>query len=126
MALDMSVSYTAGQVVSGSISNGSKAFKGTSKTVRETLLESASNQKLKNAIDQIYRPGAKIGDGGLAHAIRHELKTGELVGGKLHIIKGTERVKNLENIIKTQNLSQSDLDIVQKLLNDLKNALGGR
>ena len=102
------------------------ANKGTRKTVRETLLDSVSNQKLKNAINEIYRPGAKIGDGGLADAIRHELKTGELVGGKSHIIKGNERVKNLENIIKTQNLNQSDLNIAQKLLNDLKNALGGK
>ncbi len=100
--------------------------KGTSKTVRETLLDSVSNQKLKNAIDQIYRPCAKIGDGGLADAIRHELKTGELVGGKSHITKGIERARNLENIIRTQNLSKSDLEIATKLLNDLKNALGGK
>ena len=104
----------------------SKLTEGTSKTVRETLLDSVSNQKLKNAIDQIYRPGAKIGDGGLADAIRHELKTGELVGGKSHITKGIERVRNLENIIRTQNLSKSDLEIATKLLNDLKIALGGK
>ena len=113
--------------IADTISDGAKtAKKGASKTVRETLLDSVSNQKLKNAINEIYRPGAKIGDGGLADAIRHELKTGELVGGKSHIIKGTERVKNLENIIKTQNLNQSDLNNAQKLLNDLKNALGGK
>lgn len=104
----------------------SPCSEGTSKTVRETLLDSVSNQKLKNAIDQIYRPGAKIGDGGLADAIRHELKTGELVGGKSHITKGIERVRNLENIIRTQNLSKSDLEIATKLLNDLKIALGGK
>jgi len=114
--------------IQGQVKYNSKidTTKGTSKTVRETLLDSVSNQKLKNAINEIYRPGAKIGDGGLADAIKHELKTGELVGGKSHIIKGTERVKNLENIIKTQNLNQSDLNIAQKLLNDLKNALGGK
>ncbi|NLL86760.1 MAG: hypothetical protein GX229_09760 [Syntrophomonadaceae bacterium] len=54
------------------------------------------------------------------------LSTGELVGGKTQIIKGTERVKNLENIIKSQNLNPSDMQIAQKLLNDLKNALGGK
>ena len=53
---------------------------GAGKTTREALLESATNQKLKNAIDQIYRPGATTGDGGLADAIRHQLATGELVG----------------------------------------------
>lgn len=48
----------------------------------------------------MYRPKAKTGDGGLSDAIRHELKTGELVGGKSHIQKGMERLKNLENILK--------------------------
>ena len=100
--------------------------KGAGKTTREALLESASNQKLKNAIDQIYRPGATTGDGGLADAIRHQLSTGELVGGKDHLIKGAERVKNLENIIKKEALSSSDLNLAQKLLNDLKSALGGK
>ena len=92
---------------------------------RDQLLNSVQNDKLKNAINEIYRPGATVGDGGLADAVRHELSTGELVGGKSHIQKATERVTNLENIIKNQPLNQSDLDIATKLLNDLKNALGG-
>ena len=102
------------------------ATEGAGKATRDTLLESVTNQKLKNAIDQIYRPDAKTGNGGLADAIRHELSTGELVGGKSHIIKGNERVKNLENIIKSQNLNSTDMQIAQELLNDLKNALGGK
>lgn len=61
----------------------------------------------------------------MADAIRYELKTGELVGGKSHIQKAMERVTNLENIISKQNLSPSDLEIANNLLNDLKNALGG-
>ena len=34
--------------------------------------------------------------------------------------------KNLGNIVKSQNLNSSDLKIVQNLLKDLKNALGGK
>ena len=49
------------------------------------LLNKVSNPKLKNTIKEMYRPGAKVGDGGLADAIRHEVKTGNLVGGKSHI-----------------------------------------
>lgn len=64
--------------------------------------DEVSNTKLKNCINEMYRQGAEIGDGGLADAIRHELTTGELVGGKSHIQKGIERVKNLENIIAKQ------------------------
>ena len=39
------------------------------------------------------------GDSGLADAVRHELSTGEFVGGKSRILKATERVTKLENII---------------------------
>ncbi|MFD1738095.1 hypothetical protein ACFSCX_16290, partial [Bacillus salitolerans] len=93
---------------------------------RDELLDSVSNQKLKNAIDQMYRPDAKIGNGSLADAVRHELKTGELVGGKSHIQKANERIKNLENIIKKQDLNDNDLELAFELLNDLKNALNGK
>jgi hypothetical protein len=65
----------------------------------------------------MYRKGATTGDGGLADAIRHELTTGELVGGKSHITKGIERVRNLGNIIAKQNLSDADLKIATDLLN---------
>ena len=91
--------------------------------IRDQLLNLVSNDKLKNCIDQMYRPGATIGDGGLADAIRHELTTGELVGGKSHIRKGVERVRNLENIIEKQSLNETDYKIANDLLNDLKSAL---
>ena len=94
-------------------------------SMRDKLLNSVQNDKLKNAINEIYRPGGSTGDGGFADAVRHELSTGELVGGKSHIQKALERVTNLENIIKKQPLNSSDLDIANKLLNDLKDALGG-
>ena len=87
------------------------------------MLDSATNQKLKNCINEIYRPGGATGDGGLADAIRHEITAGELVGGKSHIQKGIERIKNLENIIAKQNLDATDLKIANELLSDLKNAL---
>jgi len=92
---------------------------------REKLLNAVDNQKLKNAINEIYRPGAKIGDGGLADAIRHELSSGNMVGGKSHIIKGFERIRNLENIINTQTLSPEEIRIATEILNDLQDALKG-
>ena len=95
-------------------------------TKREQLLDSVQNDKLRNAVNEIYRPGASIGDGGLADAVRHELITGEMVGGKSHITKAQERIANLENIITKQNLSQADSDIAQSLLRDLKGSLGGK
>ncbi|MBC1345244.1 hypothetical protein HB799_14460, partial [Listeria welshimeri] len=44
--------------------------------VRDELLNKVENEKLKNVINEIYRKGASVGDGGLADAVRHELATG--------------------------------------------------
>ena len=93
---------------------------------REELLNKVENQKLKNTINEMYRENSTVGDGGLADAIRHELNTGELVGGKSHIIKGKERVKNLQNILENQKLNATDKMVAQELLKDLQNALGGK
>lgn len=97
--------------------------KGSSK--REELLKIVTNQKLKNTINEMYRPNAKKGDGGLSDAIRYERKANELVGGKSHIRKGIERLKNLENILKKQNLNSTDIQIIKELIKDLRDALGG-
>ena len=71
----------------------------------------------------MYRATSTVGDGGLSDAIRHELKTGELVGGKSHIQKGRERLKNLENILKKQELNSTDKKIINDLIADLKSVL---
>ena len=91
---------------------------------RDKLMNSVQNSRLSNAVNEIYRPGATFGDGGLAAAVRHELATGQLIGGKSHIQKASERITNLENIIRTQTLSPSDTIIANEILSDLKNALG--
>lgn len=90
------------------------------------LLSSVSNQKLKSAIKELYRPGAKIGDGGVADAIRYEIKTGNLVGGKSHIQKGRERLRSLERILEKENLTIQEEDMVKELIEDLVQALGGK
>jgi len=99
---------------------------GVERTLREKLLDEVENPKLKNVINEIYRPGATIGDGGLADAVRYELSTRKLVGGKSHIKKAKERVINLERVINKEKLSDKDLEIANNLLTDLKDALGGK
>ncbi len=94
-------------------------------TKREKLLSQASNQKLKNAINELYRPGAVTGDGGTADAIRSELKTGAPVGGKPHIQKGYDRLRNLQNILKREELTPREKTIIQELIDDLEKALRG-
>ena len=90
------------------------------------LLNKVSNPKLRNTIKEIYRPGAKVGDGGLADAIRYEIKTGNLVGGKSHIQKGRERLKNIERVYNREVLSKTERKIAEDLIKDLKRALGGK
>lgn len=98
--------------------------KGISK--RESLLKEVKNEKLKNSIKELYREGSSIGDGGTADAIRYELKTNKLVGGKSHIQKGKERLKNLNNILKREKLNERDREIIMFLIKDLENALEGK
>ena len=112
--------------VLGEIADTAKIAKVAGRSSKGTkLLNKVSNPKLQNTIKEMYRPGAKIGDGGLGDAIRHEIKTGNLVGGKSHIQKGKERLKNLENISKRESLNKQERKIISDLINDLKNALGG-
>jgi hypothetical protein len=99
--------------------------KGTGK-IDLTIKPSAENQKLQNAIDQLYRPNATVGNGSTMDAIRHELKTGELVGGKGHMQKGQERAKNLENILNKETLNPQDKALAETLLQDLNNAISGK
>lgn len=88
------------------------------------LLKQVSNEKLKNVIKELYKPGSSVGDGGTADAIRYEKKTGKLVGGKSHIQKGQERLKNLQRVMKS-DLNEVDKKIAKELYDDLNDALGG-
>lgn len=88
------------------------------------LYKVATNTALRNTIKELYRPGTKAGNGSTATAIRRELKTGILVGGKSHLIKGRERMRRSEKLLDYGNLSKKDTMIAKKLYNDLKKAFG--
>lgn len=90
------------------------------------LQKETSNQKLKNTIGELYREGATVGDGGLADAVKYQLKTGRLVGGKDHLQKAHERIVNLERIIQKESLNSHDRMLAIHLLNGIKNALEGK
>jgi len=87
---------------------------------REELLNSVENPALRRVIEELYRPGANIGDGGTAAALKHEIQTGQALR---HLIKAQERIRNIENIMSRQNLSSSDLQIANRLLRDLQGAV---
>jgi len=77
------------------------------------------NQKLRNTINQLFKPEDKYPDG-TAGSIRRELKSGNQVGNKSHLQKGKERIRNLENIIQNENLNDEDLRIAKHLLRQLE------
>jgi RHS repeat-associated protein len=82
----------------------------------------AENERLQKAIDQLHKPTDTM-PGGTAGAIEHEVRTGELVGGKSHIQKGIERLRQLEKIVRQEKLSNADRATAQKAMEALQKAL---
>ena len=93
---------------------------------RQKLLNRARNSMLKNAVDQLYRPGSFIGDGGTASIIKLEKRTGLKLGrnGGNHQQKAIGMIRYIERRILTQTLSASDRKLALKLVKKLKQALG--
>jgi RHS repeat-associated protein len=97
-----------------------------------------SSELNRRVIEQMYR-GEWVGDvwksadgyaGGLAGAVRRQLATDELVGGKDHIQKAWERLAQLKDILRTgtvgsDTLDSGDMEIVRALHDDLQAALQG-
>ena len=81
-----------------------------------------SNLRVQRTLDQLFKQADTV-PGGTAAAIRHELKTGELVGGKSHIKKGQDRARELARRMREENLSIDDRKLVEHILNDLLDSL---
>jgi len=93
-------------------------------TTRERLLAEASTDQAKRVVSELYREGAEVGDGGTADAIREQIRTGKLVGGRDHVEKGRQRLRQIERIL-ARNPSHPDRALLERLRDDLKDALGG-
>ncbi|EPM4066320.1 VENN motif pre-toxin domain-containing protein, partial [Yersinia enterocolitica] len=82
---------------------------------------------LKNIIDDLYRPNAKVGSGSTADAVRYELATGEKVGGRGHVEKAQTYSKALQDWLnKNPQASSSDKAAAENVLKDMQNALKGK
>ncbi len=119
----------AAQTAKGCGNDGvsSTATKGTPllNTARGNLLQGAQNARLRNLIEQMYRRTATVGSGSTADAIRHELRTGELLSKSGHSIKGQEMIRALERAVGDEALDAGDLQIANYLRDDLQRALSG-
>ena len=100
------------------------SLSGQSPRPRERLLADASTDVAKNIVKELYRPNAAVGDGGTADAIRKQVATDELIGGRDHIRKGRERLRQIERIL-SKNPNHPDRALLERLRNDLIDALGG-
>lgn len=92
-------------------------------TTREQLINEASTEQARSIMKELYRYGATTGDGGTADAIREQKRNKKLVGGRDHIQKGRERLRQIEKILK-QNPNHPDRQLLEKLKADLRSALG--
>lgn len=91
---------------------------------REALLNEATTDEACGIVNELYREGAGVGDGGTADAIREELATGNPVGGRSHIQKGRERLRQIERILQ-RNPNHPDRALLERLRDDLRDALEG-
>ena len=98
-----------------------KEWLGTSK--RDELLGSVNHPKLKKAIDELYRPGSIIGDGGTADIIRFENATGILMSRAGHIQKGIDMTRYLQSFIDEKNLTTDEKRLAQEIIKNLRDAL---
>lgn len=94
------------------------------RAIRQQFLEAASTEETRHLVKELYRENATIGDGGTADAIRIQLSTGELVGGKDHTRKGRERLRQIEKLL-SRFPNHPDRNLLEQLRDDLKDALGG-
>ena len=88
-------------------------------TNREKLLSIVQDSDLSSIVNELYRPGTNIGDGGTASALAYEFHR----GSSRHLQKAKDRLRQLNNLANSGKLSLSDLDIVDALRMDLENSI---
>jgi hypothetical protein len=84
------------------------------------------DSELSSLMDELYRPGAQVGSGSTAAAVRAEAATGASVGGKLHAQKAADYSRALERwLAKNPTASPGDRAAAENVLREMQNALGG-
>jgi hypothetical protein len=84
-----------------------------------------SDPQLSRFLNELNRPTGTVGNGSTAAAVREELRTGLPVNGRNHIQKAQNAIVRLERALRRTDLSASDRRIVENVIRDLRNALGG-
>ena len=88
-------------------------------TNREKLLSTIQDSKLASLVNELYRSGALVGDGGTADKLIAEFYE----GSSQHLLKAKGRLTEVNRLIDSGTLGLNDLDIAEALRDDLKNAI---
>lgn len=82
---------------------------------------------LARLINPLYRENASIGSGSTAAAVRHELATGQPVGGSFDSQKATNSIRALERWMSNNPTARpGDRAAAENVIRDMSNALNGR
>ena len=85
-----------------------------------------TDKALAGLVDKLYRPGATVGSGSTAAAIRQELATGQPVGGAFHSQKAKDGITALQKWLeKSPTAAPGDRAAAENIIRDMTNALGG-
>jgi hypothetical protein len=97
----------------GAIMGGSGGASGLSK--RDRFLSKIQNERARSAVNQIYRPGASVGDGGTADMLRHEIENNILneKGVYKHLQKTNDEKTNIERVLQEENLTEQEKEILE-------------
>ena len=92
------------------------------KNAREKLLNSVKSEKAKRIISELYRPGAKVGDGGTADMLRDEAINGVQPGKKSHYQKAVDRVREITKVLN-KHQAPEDEEILKREKEKLEKAI---
>jgi hypothetical protein len=81
------------------------------------------NARLRRVIEQLYRPGAKVGDGGTADKLLDEVRAGCRAVGCEHFKKANERRQGLLTILSEEPLSATERGVTGELVGALTKAI---
>jgi len=85
----------------------------------------ATSPALTKLINWMYQEGDALWDG-TAGAIRHEMATGEGVGGVFHSQKAQDIINGAQNLLESGKLSVHDQQVARAIIQKLGDALAGK
>ena len=112
--------HNASEWINNTFGGGSSSPGGPNWNHRDYYLRNVKNKELQNAIKQLYRKSATIGDGGTADMLRHEFNSGQPLR---HLQKAKNMITHLERILTNQVLDEGERRVAYQLLNDLYSAV---